>query len=291
MPSLKLHRKIRGELMRNSIITEDLDSVDRIIDIYYRHDVGRKSPPEFKQMLGLLWLHFGDIIIGGEYYKLNDPKQRNEWYYFHAYRDDIVLCLPDDVVATALIHHVLDMFENQILNELKGLENPSELLDTLDEIHKHLRSCIEGINRSKPYYTSYLSTSKSFETNLNRILSWIIDELKDRASELYREILEDAKKRKRVYIVNIGDTKVPISHEVAQSLVFDVLSNMNMYQGVLRVNGQLLPPPAAVRKIAWFLLKGDEVIIEKNGKVLIIKNLEELLKLVLDHSKSSGCQH
>ena len=47
------------------------------------------------------------------------------------------------------------------------------------------------------------------------------------------------------------------------------------------MNGQLLPPPAAARKIAGTLLKGRRVIVQKGAKSLVVQNMRQLIKLAL----------
>lgn len=74
---------------------------------------------------------------------------------------------------------------------------------------------------------------------------------------------------------------IPIGLKVAYQLAIKALSDMGMYKGVLCVNGQLLPPPAAARKIVGTLLKGRRVIVQKGVKSLVVQNMRQLIKLAL----------
>jgi len=280
MPSWKLHRKIYEKLSQEVegfvVWTEGLlDKIDKIIDAGGEHDLGRRPDPlSFRRLLYELWLEFGDVhdIRSNRFLGLKSRDKRSEWMneairngtldYFNIY-------IPDDAIALATLHHMLDLCM-ECLRKYPIAREEAYLMVVYAE--EKLRDYFRRVKELETL------TGESFK----KIFKWLIEVLKGRSVQLYRLMVEELKKK---------GLKPGYSPEYLASLLTEYIKKKGYY-GVIYVNGTLLPIAAAAYRIFSDLRTGRRVefgfsryrgpyppIHEK----IEVSNLEELFKKLSDY--------
>jgi len=253
MPSWKFHEKWAKKL--------DLKyspDVDKIIDKLDLHDKGRRSK--------IKWLmpNLGIMIESGisvMYFELAKV---------YGYP------VPKDVLKTAMLHHLLDVYEKRCRDiGIKIVEFYSEttlLRYAADTLFKNIeRQC----KYASDLYPVYLyGKKKNYLEEACDALDEVINDIIDR--NLVKELKDDMIKHIREKTKSDKDL-LPIGPLGLCEVLRDILSH-----GIIEVNSQPLPIASACKKIISELSKNNKVKIElstkKGRKTIIARNIDELLK-------------
>ncbi|RLG89153.1 MAG: hypothetical protein DRO15_01230 [Thermoprotei archaeon] len=249
MPSWRLHRRIYEKLSQEvegfAVWTNGLlDKIDKIIDAGGEHDLGRKPDPlSFQKLLHELWLEFGDIydVKNSRFLRLKSRSERLDWekeaiHMGIIWGDDYMIYIPDDAIALATLHHILDLCMDFLY------KNP------IKEDESHLM--VEYAERELRHYARKLRELKAFAgRTFEEVFRWLIEVLKDKSKQLYRLMIKE---------LELKGLKPGYSPERLRSLLIEYINKMGYY-GVIYVNGTPLPVTAATYRIFSNLRVGQEV--------------------------------
>ena len=281
MPSHSLHKSIYLKLMHEVegfiVWTRGLlDKVDKILDDLGEHDVGRKPDPEsFGRMLFKLWLEFGDVYdtYTGRRLELKTIGERELWYYEvgrYERSERYLLYIPDDVLALATLHHILDLCMDYLRT------------NRIDESESYLM--IDYAKNVLIHYRENLSELKTaVGVSFDKVFDWLIGILKDRSRQLYRLLINEIKMKG----LEPGLANSNAVMKLLQSYVRKI-----GYSGIIYVNDRPLPIAAAAKKIFKLLTRGETIelgftirdrylyyVIVKVVKVSNIRELREKLEM------------
>jgi hypothetical protein len=135
MPDWRTHYEIRDKLEREGVIVivdpelrKKKDDVERVIDQWYEHDLGRSPDPRsFLRLVLALWVEFGAFIERTEHQSMlvrldRAARERYVKELFECamrkqsekcqemlYDTRRLLYIPSDALALAILHHALDL--------------------------------------------------------------------------------------------------------------------------------------------------------------------------------------
>lgn len=255
MPSWKVHKALYEKLSREVegfvVWTLGLlERIDKIIDKEYgEHDLGRKAGlkgmESFYRMLRALWLEFGDIydtltesFLHADYLKkldiaremLRNPKLAQRYMMY----------VPDDALALATLHHVLDVATDCLLNT-----HPPITIDRSASLFEQVRESMKG-------YVHGLKELKTMRgSTYEQVFDWLINVLKERGQQVYTILAE--------YLKSKG-LEPGYGPEVLIRLLQDLVREKGYY-GIVYVNNTPLPVAAAAVKAFNELTKGKRVVL------------------------------
>ena len=249
---------------------ELVDKIDKVIDGEI-HDVGRRRKEDdeyfiekdygyfeiimkklgssFDEMVKLLWLDFGDIIDKrtNEFLETKSKEERYDWY--NRFLEDEKLkelyewYIPDDVLALALLHHLLDYCEKIILNlPIEDLPNQKE-----DEMAKMMAK-IAKENFYK-YYLSKPKIGKEIENTILEISDWLLEVLEEKSIQIFRLLRQEIQHK---------GLDVGLGPEKLSYFLYEYWYKKGYY-GILNVNYSLIPIGRASAKI-WSKLRKEEKV-------------------------------
>jgi hypothetical protein len=260
MPSWGIHRtiyrKLCNEVQDLAIWTPGLlEKIDKIIDAnYVEHDLGVKpDPSSFERLLRALWLEFGDVYdtltgkyLNADYFEklkierevLMNPKLGERYSQY----------TPDDALALATLHHILDTATYYLLNIYPPITmNKSVLM-------------FECAQRSLRHYINELRELRTtFGKPFNQVFDWLISLLKERSPQIYMLLVE---------YLNSKNLEPGLGSDALKDLLNCYVEKKGYY-GVIKVNGKPLPLAAAANKIHELLRKGESVVISFTSKVYV----------------------
>ena len=279
MPSWNIHEKWCAKILPKILKDLNLEplpvdvyvacrNVDRAIDLY-KHDVYDDTT--------LLYLcHEAGYTLEYDGKKINcRTTSIEELKKIYESTSKIVFNIPDYAIVGALIHHILDRFEEKILRSKDGA-NPNKAVELLNDVGKMDRVSWLGLILS----TTRVDVEKP-ELLFAKIIFKIKDELSKNISELYNDIVADLR-RKGLEPGSKVRTNLSLDVKTLMALLKRYCERNN-YGLVLRINGIYLPLLTAAKKIYSELSKGSEVTIEfiREGghvaEITRINNLETLL--------------
>jgi len=255
MPSWKIHKALYEKLSREVegfvIWTPNLlERIDKIIDKEYgEHDLGRRSGLEgvtsFYRMLRALWLEFGDVydaltgsFLHADYFmKLEiERKVRQNPKLGRRY----MVYVPDDALALATLHHILDVATDRLLNTY-----PPITIDRSALLFEQVREFMKD-------YVHQLEKLKTMEgSTFDQVFDRIINVLKEKSQQVYTILVE--------YLKSKG-LEPGCGAEVLRRLLQDFVREKGYY-GIVYVNNTPLPVAAAAIKAFNELTKGRRVVL------------------------------
>jgi hypothetical protein len=252
MPSWNVHRaiyeKLRNEVPGFIIWTPNLlNMVDKIIDREYgEHDLGRRPDlGSFQRMLRALWLEFGDIydtLSGKLLYASYSDKLRVEQEMLSNPRlqEKYMFYIPDDALALATLHHILDVAVDCLLNTY-----PPITIDKSVLIFEHVRSSLGR-------YVDQLKGLRAMGgSTFDQAFYWLIRVLMEKSQQIYAILAE--------YLKSKG-LEPGYGYDMLSGLMQSYVKERGYY-GIICVNGIWLPLAAAVKKAYEELVKGRRVTI------------------------------
>ena len=250
MPSWKLHREIVEKLQREVegfvVWTPGLiDRVDRIIDKEYgEHDLGRGRDPEsFYKLLIALWIEFGDVYDTlSEKFLRTDRYVRLKWKDIFLWNPEharrYLAYVPDDCMILVLLHHILDLAMDYLLNNCVSEEKSSSMLEYACQEMKQ--------------YEIHLRELRSMDGRpFTEVLKWLCEILTERSRQLHALFVNELRSK------GLG----PGYGSKALTRVLSRYVNKKGYYGIINVNGKWLPIAAAATVIFNKLRKGESVTL------------------------------
>jgi len=255
MPSWKVHKALYEKLSRE---VEDfviwtpglLERIDKIIDKEYgEHDLGRRAGLEgvksFYRMLTALWLEFGDIYdaltessLHADYFKKLEIERKVRQNPELGQR--YIMYVPDDVLALATLHHILDVATDCLLNTY-----PPITIDRSAFLFEQVRELMKDyVHQLKELRTMGGST-------FDQVFDWLINVLKEKSQQVYTILIE--------YLKSKG-LEPGYGPEVLRRLLQDFVREKEYY-GIVYVNNTPLPVAAAAIKAFNELTKGRRVVL------------------------------
>jgi hypothetical protein len=255
MPSWKVHKALYEKLSRE---VEDfviwtpglLERIDKIIDKEYgEHDLGRRAGLEgvksFYRMLTALWLEFGDIYdaltessLHADYFKKLEIERKVRQNPELGQR--YIMYVPDDVLALATLHHILDVATDCLLNTC-----PPITIDRSAFLFEQVRELMKDyVHQLKELRTMGGST-------FDQVFDWLINVLKEKSQQVYTILIE--------YLKSKG-LEPGYGPEVLRRLLQDFVREKEYY-GIVYVNNTPLPVAAATIKAFNELTKGRRVVL------------------------------
>jgi hypothetical protein len=252
MPSWRVHEaiyeKLRAEVEGFVAWTPGLlERIDEIIDVAFEeHDLGRRPDVgSFQRMLRVLWLEFGDVY---------DPSTGK---FLHAsYSDKLrvereillrpepgqrcMIYVPDDALALATLHHILDVITDVLLNMY-----PPVTIDKSDLL-------FEVVRRSLGHYVEQLKELKTMGgSTFDRVFDWLVAVLKERGQQLHTMLAE--------YLRSRG-LEPGYGPDTLRELLLSYVRERGYY-GIIYVNNTPMPTAAAANIVFKDLIEGRAVVL------------------------------
>ncbi len=291
MPDWRTHYEIRDKLEREGVIVivdpelrKKKDDVERVIDQWYEHDLGRSPDPRsFWRLVLALWVEFGAFIERTEHQSMlvrSDRAARERYVkelFECAMRDrqsekcqEILydtrrlLYIPSDALALAFLHHALDLMVHCLRHRHIETAESEKMVECAQEKLEHYFREGLGVLSWEDIVTRDPRFEERHMPMPRDIFYFLFDALRERSAWLY-EALCGYIRRRNIASKSCGGTKG----------VFCVNGQMpsqaavaNKTHAELARSREADKPAREVEAVATALAKEDAVALELARKVL-----------------------
>jgi hypothetical protein len=290
MPDWRTHYEIRDKLEREGVIVivdpelrKKKDDVERVIDQWYEHDLGRSPDPRsFWRLVLALWVEFGAFVERTEHQNMlvrSDRAARKRYVkelFECAMREQSEKCqemlydtrrllyIPSDALALAILHHALDLMVHCLRHRhIEAAESEKMVKCAREKLEHYFKEGLGVLSRE-----DIVTRDPRFEERRTPtprdIFYFLFDALRKRSAWLY-EVLCGYIRRRNIASKSCGGTKG----------VFCVKGQMPSQAAVAnKTHAELARGREAeelareVEAVATALAKEDAVVVELARKVL-----------------------